>query len=57
MSPQELERAKALAYYGVLVRQAGQQERALTAEEVEARVCAYYGYSQEAHLLMPQMVT
>jgi DDE superfamily endonuclease len=37
-------------------RAVSEAERLLTAEELEARVCAYYGCPQETHLLMPQEV-
>ena len=37
-------------------RAVSEPERVLTAEELEGRVCAYYGCSREAHLLMPQKV-
>jgi hypothetical protein len=37
-------------------RAVSEAERMLTAEELEGRVCAYYGCAQEAHLLMPQKV-
>ena len=38
-------------------RAVSEPERLLSAEELEGRVCAYYGCSPEAHLLMPQKVT
>lgn len=37
-------------------RAVSEAERMLSAQELEARVCAYYGCPQEAHLLMPQKV-
>jgi transposase len=37
-------------------RNVSEADRVLSAQELEARVCAYYGCSREAHLLMPKKV-
>ncbi|MHB0859581.1 MAG: hypothetical protein ACYC5M_18710 [Anaerolineae bacterium] len=35
-------------------RQTAEPGGVLTAEELETRICAYYGCSKEAHLAIPQ---
>jgi transposase len=37
-------------------RKVSEADRVLSADELEARVCAYYGCSREPHLLMPKKV-
>jgi hypothetical protein len=37
-------------------RNVSEADRILSAQELEARVCAYYGCSQQPHLLMPKKV-
>ena|SRR2546421_1491650 len=37
-------------------RKVSETDRVLSADELEARVCAYYGCSREPHLLMPKKV-
>jgi transposase len=37
-------------------RNVSEADRILSADELEARVCAYYGSSQQPHLLMPKKV-
>lgn len=38
------------------MRQTVEPDGMLTAEQPEARICAYYGCEQEAHLVIPQKV-
>jgi hypothetical protein len=37
-------------------RKVSEADRILSADELEARVCAYYGCPREPHLVMPQKV-
>ncbi len=37
-------------------RNVSEADRLLSADELEARVCAYYGCPRESHLVMPQKV-
>ena len=37
-------------------RAVSEPDRMLSAEELEARICAYYGCAREAHLVMPEKV-
>jgi hypothetical protein len=37
-------------------REISEADRILSADELEARVCAYYGCSREAHLVMPEKI-
>ena len=38
-------------------RNVSEADRLLSADELEARVCAYYGCPRESHLVMPQKVS
>ena len=38
-------------------RAVSETDRVLSAEELESRVCAYYGWDREDHLVMPQKVS
>ena len=37
-------------------RKVSEADRILSVDELEARVCASYGYPREPHLVMPQKV-
>lgn len=53
---EELERAKIEPKWVHGKRAASEPARMLSADELEQRVCSYYGCDREAHLTMPEKV-